>query len=373
MPECAQILTEALDYGVEKLAENLERLGSFPHTTDRGRWRQSEHGRWTAGFWVGALWLAFLYTGEGRWADAAERWARRMEARKDDRATHDMGMLFQPSFVRGWRITGRAYYREVALAACASHASRFNAAGQFLPAWDVSEDPIYAGRTIVDTAMNLPILLWGAREAGQPSWDRIARAVAATIRRHHLRADGSTYHVVDFDPNTGQPTAYTTHQGYAPWSCWARGQAWAFYGFTLIYKWTDDPADLDSARRMADYFLAHLPADLIPPWDFQAPRRPNEPRDSAAGAIAASGLLELARVLGEIDGTRYREVGLALLEQLFRQCASRGQPEQEGILLHATVDLPHGSAIDESTMYGDHFFLEALLKVVAPRHWSLIY
>lgn len=127
----------AMSFGVDKLAENLERLRAFPHTTDHGRWRESEHGRWTGGFWVGALWLAYLHSGDPRWLDAAEQWARRLEPRKRDRTTHDLGMLFQPSFVRGWRITARPWYREVALTACASQASRFNPAGRFLPAWDV--------------------------------------------------------------------------------------------------------------------------------------------------------------------------------------------------------------------------------------------
>lgn len=220
--------------------------------------------------------------------------------------------------------------------------------------------------------MNLPLLFWGANEAPEPAWDRIARAVATTIRRHHLRADGSTFHVVDFDPASGAPTAYTTHQGYAPWSCWARGQAWAMYGYAQIFKWSRDPADLDAARRLADYFISHLPTDLVPYWDFQAPNQPNEPRDSAAGAIAASGLLELSRVLDGAAGQGYRSIALDLLEQLIIQCLSRDHPDQEGILRHATVDLPHGSAIDESTVYGDHYFLEALLKVLHPDHWPLL-
>ena len=145
-----------------------------------------------------------------------------------------MGFLFQPSFVRGWKISRDSYYRDVALAACASHASRFNAVGRFLPAWDPSEDSIFAGRTIVDTVMNLPILFWGAREANRPEWEEIARAVSATIRSNHVRPDGSTFHVVDFDPTSGEAISYTTHQGFASTSCWSRGQAWALYGFALV-------------------------------------------------------------------------------------------------------------------------------------------
>lgn len=367
-----ELLNDALAYGLVKLAENARSLQGFPHTTERGHWRQSEHGRWTAGFWIGSLWIAYLHSGERTWAEEAERWARRLAPRKDDRMTNDMGMLFQFSFVRGWKITNDPYYREVALTACASHASRYNRAGRYIPAWDPSEDPIFAGRTIVDTAMNLPILFWGAREAHQPEWEEIARSVSATIRAHHLRADGSSFHVVDFDPQSGEALNYTTHQGFSADSCWTRGQAWAMYGFALIYQWSRDSADLEAARRMADYFITHLPDDLIPFWDFQAPNVPCEPRDSAAGAIAASGLLELSRVLGEPEGQVYRQTALHLLEQLTRVCLSRGQPGQSGILLHATVDLPRHSAIDESTIYGDHFFLEGLSKVLHPEQWALL-
>ena len=363
---------DALSYGITKLGSTTLRLQAFPHTTDHGRWRQSEHGRWTAGFWVGALWLAYLTTREAYWASEATDWARRLAPRHDDRTTHDMGFLFQPSFVRGWKITHDPYFRDVALAACAAHASRYHPIGRFIPAWDPSEDPRFAGRTIVDTVMNLPILFWGARVAGRPEWEQIGREAAATIRTHHLRPDGSTIHVVDFDPSTGQVVDRTTHQGYAPDSCWTRGQAWALYGFTQVYGWSQDPRDLAAARQLADYFLAHLPDDRVPYWDFQAPDIPRAPRDSAAGAIAASGLLELARTLGDVAGEWYRQAGLELLDGLIAQCLSRGAPDQDGILLHATVDLPHQSAIDASTIYGDHYFLEALCKALLPAQWPLL-
>ena len=359
-------------YGIARLGESAARLSGFPHTTNRGLWQQSAHGRWTAGFWIGQLWLAYLNMADDRWLHEAERWARRLEARKDDKTTHDMGFLFQPSFVRGWKITRDSYYRDVALAACASHASRFNEVGRFLPAWDPSEDPIFAGRTIVDTVMNLPILFWGAREANRPEWEEIARAVSATIRQHHVRPDGSTFHVVDFDPASGKPVAYTTHQGYSATSCWSRGHAWALYGFALVSRWSGNPDDLSTSRKLADYFIAHLPEDFVPYWDFQAPGIPDEPRDSAAAAIGASGLLELAQILDGPAGESYRQAALEILGHLIDRCLSRGYPDQEGILLHATVDLPRQSAIDESTIYGDHYFLEALCKALHPERWALL-
>jgi len=366
MPD--NLLKDAFQYALEKLENSSNSLQGFPHTTKDGKWLQSDHGRWTAGFWVGALWLAHLFSGDKKWAERAASWSRRLEFRKKDVTTHDMGFLFQPSFVRGWKITGDPYYRDVALTACASHAGRYNPAGKFIPAWDTSEDPSYDGLTIVDTVMNLPILIWGAETAHRPEWRTVALSVAGTIIEHNLRADGSTFHVVEFEPRTGEPRKYGTHQGYSDDSCWSRGQAWALYGFTQMHGLTGSEQYLKAARSLADYYIAHLPADFIPYWDFAAPGIPDEPRDSAAAAIAASGLLDLAVWADEADrsGEVYRNAAMKTLESLVARCLSRGRMQEEGILLHGVVDYPRRSAVDVSIIYGDHYFLEALLKVTKP-------
>jgi unsaturated chondroitin disaccharide hydrolase len=365
-------LKSAFALGVEITSANLKQLEEFPHTTDRGKWKQSRHGRWTAGFWIGLLWLSYLSTGESNWRNKAEEWARRLECRKYDHFTHDMGFLFQPSFVRGYSATGDEYFRNVALCACSSLASRYNPVGRFIPAWDVSEDQIFSGRTIVDTAMNLPILYWGTRNGGDAKWADIADNVAATIRKHHVRHDGSTFHVVDFNPMRGTAVSYTTHQGYAANSCWSRGQAWAIYGFSQLYGLTKNPDDLETAKCMADYFMNHLPDDVIPYWDFEAPNIPYEPKDSAAAAIAASGLLELNRVLGG-DST-YLSVAKEILLVLAADYMNMDKDalNQQGILLKGAVDVPRGSAIDESIIYGDHYFMEALFKLLYPEKWPVL-
>ena len=362
-------LTHALDFAVARTRENADRLTAFPHTTRAGEWLQSAHGRWTAGFWAGLLWMNHLVTRESRCAERAAAWTRRLEPRARDTSTHDMGFLFEPSCVRAWAITGEPRYRETALTAAASLCTRYRPLGQYIRAWDDDRD----GRTIVDTVMNLSLLHWAHR-------GEIAAAVADTALREHVRPDGSTYHVVDFDPATGTVERRGTHQGWSDTSCWSRGQAWALYGFCRVYHWTREARFLDAARRLADYFVRRLPSDRLPPWDFDAPA--GGPRDTAAAAIAASGLLELDRMDRGGHGRRashaggpdanvggYRAAALELLTALSGCLAESGS---QGILLRGAADVPRASAVGESLIYGDHYFVEALLKARRPELWEVL-
>jgi unsaturated chondroitin disaccharide hydrolase len=351
---------------VARTRQNLERLDGFPHTTREGRWRTSDHGRWTAGHWVGIIWLAYLWSGDPALREEAYRWSERLEPRKTDTTTHDMGFLFYPSFVRGYRITGDTAFRDAALTAARSLATRFHENGGYIQAWDEAEDPIHAGRTIVDTVMNLPLLLWAAGEADEPRLREIALRVAATTARHHVRRDGSTYHVVDFDPATGQPVRYTTHQGLHDESFWTRGQAWALYGFSAVSRLSGRADFRQIADRVADFFVEHLEPGQAPPWDFAA-SGPNEPWDAAAGAIAADGLLDLAMAaIDPGDKARREAEAQRLLDVLVTTCVSEGKTDYQGLLMHATADRPRDSAVDESLIYGDHYFFEALLRATDP-------
>lgn len=356
---------QALDACVAKTRQNLARLDAFPHVTREGVWRTSAHGRWTAGHWLGILWLTYLRSGDPALLAAAQEWSRRLEFRQTDTTTHDMGFLFYPSFVRGYRITGDPYYRNVALAAAASLATRFHEPGDYIQAWEEAEDPMHRGRTIVDTVMNLPLLLWAAEEAGEPRYREIALRVAEMTVKHHVRADGSTHHVVDFDPDTGEAVRYTTHQGLGDDSCWTRGQAWAIYGFSEVAR-LSDRADLhEVANRLAGYFVAHLEPHRAPLWDFAA-EGAEQPRDAAAGAIAAAGLLDLAFAApGEAERARRMAEARALLDALIATCTEEGDNAPHGLLLHATADLPRGSGLDVSLIYGDHYYFEALLRATS--------
>ena len=348
----------ALDACVETTRRNLGHLDGFPYWTEQGRWLTEQRGRWTGGHWLGIIWMAYLRTRDPALLEAAYAWSRRLEPRKTDITTHDMGFLFYPSFVRGYRITGDPYFRDVALTAAESLTTRFNPVGGYLQAWDDTVNPANRGRTIVDTAMNLPFLLWAAEETGDGRYREMALRVAETTAAHHVRQDGSTFHVVDFDPESGRAVRYATHQGLHDTSLWARGQAWAIYGFSVVSRMSGDPAFRAVAERAANGFLSHLEPGRAPAWDF-ADDGPAVPRDASAGAIAADGLIDL--------GTpEWQAQGRALLNVLLDTCTPPPGSDEEGLLLHQTGDLPHGNAIDVSLIYGDHYFMEALFRLADP-------
>lgn len=361
-------LDAALELGIEKCLRDAARLDGFPHVTRDGDWLVSEHGRWTAGFFVGMLWIAGLVRDDAEIFETADAWAKRLVNRSFDRSTHDIGFLFETSTVRGYNVLGGDGQRDTAIQAARSLATRFHQKGLYIPAWSPEEDPSYLGLAIVDTIMNLPIVLWAGGEADDADLTSVALRCAETIRVQHVRPDGSTYHTVDHDDETGEITARGTHQGAHSESCWTRGQAWALYGFTKMARMMESEDLLATARQTADYFLDRLGDRALPPWDFDRDSE-GEPRDSAAGAIAASGLLELGRVSGN---SFYTDAGRRIVHGLIETCIDFERPELPGFLMHGTVDYPRNSGVDESIMYGDHYFMEALIKLRHPQHWDAL-
>jgi unsaturated chondroitin disaccharide hydrolase len=358
----------ALELAVHKCLRDAARLPAFPHVTHAGDWLTSEHARWTGGFFVGMLWLAGLLREDPRIFETARAWALRLAPRAADRSTHDMGFLFEPSCVRGYNIMKDEKLRALAVAAGQSLASRFVAKGRYIPAWDPSEGAEYLALAIVDTVMNLPILCWAARESGEGRLRDIAGQTASTIIAQHIRPDGSTWHVVDHDPATGEVTRRGTHQGAHANSCWSRGQAWTLYGFARMAGLHPAAEIIDAARRTADYFIAQMGTRAVPPWDFDPAAGPG-PVDSAAGAIAASGLLELGRRTGD---SRYTRAAESMVRGLIDACIDFDHPDLPGLLMHGTVDYPRRSGVDESIIYGDHFFMEALVKLRRPDLWDIL-
>ncbi len=366
------LLREALTFCLDKVGE-LRQVRDFPYATRAGRWQtvrpdetdyMPAHGSWTVGFTPGLFWLAYAVTGREEYGREALARCRRFTHRADDRTTHDLGFIFYPSYVLGYRLTGESWLREVALKAASTLAGRFNHRGCFLRAWGPPESEDHAGETTIDAMMNLMLLYWAAEAGGNPEFARVATAHAETSARTLVRPDGSTYHVYVFDPRSGQPLAGRTHQGYADWSTWSRGQAWGIYGFAHAAARTGRPDFLETAKRLADYFLGRLPADLVPFWDFDDPAIPEAPRDSSAGAIAACGLLELAAVVSPADAERYREAAVRLIGALYVQASSRGQPGRDGILLNGTWHRRAGFAVGESLIFGDYYFTEAVVRLL---------
>lgn len=353
------LFREARQFALRQLARTDRRLrdGRFPTVAPRQRWHTSGTNGWLAGFFPGALWMAYELTGQRSWARRADARQAPLVVRADDTSTHDLGFLLQTSFGRQAALTGRDRPRAVVLRAATALASRWVPQVGATRSWNGPDGQV---TVIVDNLVNLELLFAASRSGGRPEWHEMAVQHAVTTAAHHLRPDGSTIHVVRFDEMTGEPVWKGTVQGLRDGSTWARGQSWAVHGFTTAYRESGDTRLLDAARRTADFALAHLPRDGVPYWDYDAPSVGDRTRDTTAAATLASGLLELARL--DPDPARratYAAQGLRTLRSLAgpRYLASgTGSP---AVLRHG-----HHSATypDSGVTYGDHYLLEALLR-----------
>jgi len=339
--------------------------GEYPtNTVPGGAWETTGIYGWTSGFFPGSLWYLYERTGDEKWKDLAVPWTEGLEDVKNYTKNHDVGFMIYCSYGNGYRLTNNPAYRDVMLTAASSLATRFNENTGCLQSWGASERWTFP--VIVDNMMNLELLFWAAKNGGPSSLYDIAERHALTTIRTHVREDGSTFHVVDFDPATGIVRGKYTHQGYAKDSCWSRGHAWGIYGFTVAYRETKRPEFLATANKLAAYFIEHLPEDGVPYWDFNAPKIPDEPRDSSAAAIAASGLLELSTLVTDtVLAEKYHATALRILQSLSSPAYLDKDGSSMGLLLHGVSSLPHGRAIDQSLIYGDYYFLEALLRLRA--------
>jgi unsaturated chondroitin disaccharide hydrolase len=318
---------------------------------------------WTSGFWPGLLWIMYDMTQDERYRQAAWHWDRRLEPYLQ-RLDHDVGFQFLPTAVMKYKLSGDEDARRIGLAAANFLAGRFNIAGRFIRAWNREER---IGWSIIDTVMNLTLLFWATEETNDPRFRHIALAHAETVMNHFIRPDGSVRHIVVFDPLSGEYVETLGGQGYAPDSAWSRGQAWAIYGMSNVYRCTGDERFLNASKRVANFFLSHLPEDRVPPWDFRVPDSENEPKDSSAAAIASSDLVELGALVGGVEGDFYQAQACRILDSLSRRYATWDQSEHEAIILHATGAKPRNSEVDVSMIYGDYYFIEAIAKL---RGWE---
>lgn len=363
----------ALAAAVGRCRENLAAFppGSYPGPSSLGgAYPVIPNVDWTAGFWPGMLWLCYEASGDGSFRAAALGCLPDFRRRLEQRIavdTHDLGFLYTLSALAAYRVLGLPEARRCALDAADLLMERFHEKAGILQAWGDLKDPKQRGRIIIDCAMNLPLLFWASEASGERRFrDAAARHLAAADRTL-VRPDDSSYHTYFFDVETGLPLRGSTAQGYSDSSCWARGQAWGVYGLSLNYRYLRDPALLEVAVRLADYYLARLPEDLVPYWDL-AIVDPAEERDSSAAAIAASGLLELAACLPVSDGRRerYANAAVATARSLASGYAAAGLEGNNGLLLHAVYDKPSGKGVDECCVWGDYFYLELLTRLARP-------
>ncbi|HWA98609.1 MAG TPA: glycoside hydrolase family 88 protein [Pirellulales bacterium] len=349
---------------VEQLVE--QHADFFPIYTTGGKWH---HGGelwtdWTGGFLVGMMWKFYQRLGDEQWRKRAEHYAKLLEPRKSDREVHDLGFIFLNSYLPWYYLSGDRSQRDVLVEAGRTLAKRFIESGQYLRSF-VAEDSLF-----VDIMMNVPLILWTAKETNDHNLLRIGIAHCRTSRDRLMRPDGSMAHEAIFDVASGKFLRQTTHQGLSAESAWARGLAWSLYGYSQSYALTGEKELLDVAEWNAGYWLSHLPKDHVPYWDFDADISAPAPwgaqKDSSAGAIAASGLLDLElQTKEEGRAVVYRATAEAMLDALVEpEYLAINTPGWEGILKHGVYHTKKNLGVDESVMWGEFFFVEALDKAL---------
>lgn len=321
---------------------------------------------WTSGFFPGELWMMYQFTNDPYWREEAASFTWPIEEAKFHRGTHDLGFMMDDSFGKAWELTGEQSYFDVVCHSARTLATRFRPEVGAIRSWDHNAE-VWTYPVIIDNMMNLDMLFKMSEATGDPRFREIAIRHADTTLRNHFRPDGSSYHVVDYDPADGSVRMRVTAQGYADDSFWSRGQAWAIYGFTACYRNTGFERYLDQAVKVADWWLSlpNMPADLVPYWDMKAPGtevkdNPDVPRDASAAAIIASAFYELATYVDPERAASYRSYADTILNNLSTSYTLSPEVKQGFLLDHSTGHLPAASEIDVPIVYADYYFLEAL-------------
>lgn len=356
--------------GVErKLARTASRLkDAMPYKLVDGRYddRQDWKLWWTNSFWAGILWRLYQQTGHHVYRQYAES----IEIKLDkylydfDGLDHDVGFMWLLTSVLNYETTGNEQSRKRALLAASVLASRSMPTGGYIRAWN---GPVNNGRCIIDCMMNIPLLYWASEQCGDKRFSLVADRHAEKTLKDIVRPDGSVHHIVVFDEETGEVKETPAGQGFASGSAWSRGQSWALYGFAQSYGWTRNQTYLDAAKRVAHYILANLAlSDYIPPSDYRQPAE-SSMRDSSAGAIAASGLIDLAGYVPEPEARLYLDSALRIMRALERSCAVSSDDSREALLTYGSCcyvapEFPEG-VNNESLIYGDYYWVEAICKL----------
>lgn len=357
-------------YALEKTLKKIERTSqrikdTMPNYSVNGIYNDESEKNlrlWTNGFWSGILWHCYKLTGIERYAEYAVSCEQRLDEVLLDfyEVDHDAGFMWLLTSVAHYSIKKDDNARRRALIAASLLASRFNAAGGYIRAWNDKHGE--AGYAIVDCMMNLPLLYWASQELDDPRFRHIAMRHANTAMKYQVLLDGSTRHILNFDAETGKYINNLGGQGYSEDSCWSRGNSWALYGFALSYHYTGKKEYLKTAVKIADYFISNLPKDFVPFADFKAPPEENIHKDATAAAIASCGLILIHRQLGTANGAVYRQTAEYIVKSLFENYTD--WDNDEAIIQHGCVAYhAKGMRSDIPLIYGDYFFLEALVML----------
>ncbi|QZE14638.1 glycoside hydrolase family 88 protein [Halosquirtibacter laminarini] len=369
------LISDNVDFATKQIGLEFKKMDSLnvilnPRTIlPNGETRYNKPMLWTSGFFPGSLWYLYELTGDKVWENRAMKVNKTIEAVQYNKDHHDVGFMIYCSFGNGYRLTDNPEYKSIIINAAKSLSTRFRPKVGCIQSWDVNRG-WQAKRgwqcpVIIDNMMNLELMFEASKISGDNTFRDIAIKHANTTLDHHFRPDYSSYHVVDYDSITGQVRSRVTAQGFADESAWARGQAWALYGYTVCYRETKDPRYLDQANAVANFVLSHprLPKDLIPYWDFDCTDIPNTYRDASAAAVIASGLYELSTYNKGDAQVKLRAAADKMVESLSsdKYRAKLGE-NNNFLLMHSVGSIPHGAEIDVPLNYADYYFLEALVR-----------
>lgn len=361
--------SKAIENAVNKVKQNVAKHpGKLPHITEGQRYEWGENDDWIEGFYIGMMWLAYEYSEESFYKEAAESFLANFKDRLDRHVMldhHDIGFLYSLSTVAQWRVTGSEEARAVALKAAETLYARWRPEAGIIQAWGSEGDPDNGGRMIIDCLLNLPLLFWAYEQTGEQKYYDIAYQHALKSQKFLVRGDGSSYHTFYFNPKNGHALRGGTHQGYEDGSTWTRGQAWGIYGFALAYRYTKNESFLETSKQLAHYFIQRLPEDHVVYWDFDVPLEQKTPRDSSASAITACGLLELLELLDPNDSDRqlFEKVAHDSMKSLVDNYATTDLPDAEGLLKHGSYHVRGERAPDDYMIWGDYYYLEALIRM----------
>jgi unsaturated chondroitin disaccharide hydrolase len=371
-------LEQTFQFGVAQLEKMLPKWTTdkpAPIYTENGVWSRPDFiwTDWCPGFYAGMMWLAFEYTGESKWREVAESYTRKLEPRKFDRDVHDLGFIFMSTANRWYNLlpdtdATKQWLKDVLITAGTIQSFRWKETGE--------DHYVYSFNgpqsLFIDIMMNIRILFRAHQLGGEEELYRKAVTHARTTEKYLVRKagtrlvddEGMVIHEAIFNPARGEFRNLSTQQGYSPFTCWARGLAWAMYGFTDTYLFTGEPLFLETAERCAGFYLENTPDSGVPFWDYGAPNIPDEPLDSSAAAIAAGAFWKLKNIAGtNRSAATYKQAALQILSTLTGESFSNDS-SREGILRHGVYHKPMNWGVDESVMWGDYFFMEALYTVL---------
>lgn len=403
--EYTEITNSEIEEGFEFAAKQI--ISILPDFTDKFQpaysinnfYSPSENEDWTNGFWTGEIWLIYEYL-NNKAKELPERndaliemidllkhagnvqvdsFLNRIE-KKISVDHHDMGFLYSPSCVAAYKLTGNENAKKAAIKAADQLITRFHPVGEFIQAWGPMDQPENY-RLIIDCLLNLPLLYWASEETGDEKYRDIAEKHIHTAVSNVIRDDYSTWHTFFFDMKTGEPDHGSTCQGYRDGSAWSRGQAWGIYGMALAYRYTKKEAYIDLFRNVTEYFMNHLPANLIPYWDLEFAdwteeqlRDDPQPLDTSSSSIAACGMLEMAKYLNNDEADYYRSLAKKLIKAIYDEAVVKDTKQSNGLVLHSTYSnhSPYNTCnhygVDECNSWGDYFYIEALTRL--SRDWE---